>query len=163
MAGDTTITVIGNLVEAPELRFTPGGHAVAKFRVASTPRFMDRQTQQWKDGDPLFLYCEIWRHPAENAAESLKRGDRVVLSGQLKQRTYETNEGQKRTVMYLTVDEIGPSLRYATAKVQKMSRTNGSSQGGQHNNPSDDDPWASAQPAGARPSGGSSYDDEPPF
>jgi single-strand DNA-binding protein len=125
MAGDTTITVIGNLTDDPELRFTPSGAAVAKFRVASTPRFMDKQSNEWKDGEPLFLACTVWRQAAENVAESLQRGARVIVSGRLKQRTYETREGEKRTVIELEVDEIGPSLRYATAKVQKMSRSGG--------------------------------------
>src|SRR5258707_13202862 len=129
-AGDTTITVIGNLTDDPELRFTPSGAAVAKFRVASTPRFLDRQTNEWKDGEPLFLMCNVWRQAAENVAESLQRGARVIVSGRLRQRTYETREGEKRTVMELEVDEIGPSLRYATAKVQKMQRTGGASGGG---------------------------------
>ena len=122
-AGDVTITVIGNLTDDPELRFTPSGAAVAKFRVASTPRFLDRQTNEWKDGEPLFLSCNVWRQAAENVAESLQRGARVIVSGRLRQRSYETREGEKRTVMELEVDEIGPSLRYATAKVQKMSRS----------------------------------------
>jgi single-strand DNA-binding protein len=126
MAGDTTITVIGNLTDDPELRFTPSGAAVAKFRVASTPRFMDRQTNEWKDGEPLFLACTVWRQAAENVAESLQRGARVIVSGRLKQRSYETREGEKRTVIELEVDEVGPSLRYATAKVQKMQRSGGS-------------------------------------
>lgn len=177
MAGDTTITVIGNLTDDPELRFTPSGAAVTKFRVASTPRFMDRQTQEWKDGDPLFLSCVIWRQPAENVAESLQRGARVIVSGKLKQRSYETREGEKRTVMELEVDEIGPSLRYATAKVQKLSRSGGNagssggfgSGGGNRGGGGDsggggfaDDPWASATPA-ASTTGGASYDDDPPF
>ena len=119
-AGDTTITVIGNLTDDPELRFTPSGAAVAKFRVASTPRILDRQSNEWKDGEPLFLACNIWRQAAENVAESLQRGARVIVSGRLRQRSYETREGEKRTVIELEVDEIGPSLRYATAKVQKM-------------------------------------------
>jgi single-strand DNA-binding protein len=130
MAGDTTITVIGNLTDDPELRFTPSGAAVAKFRVASTPRFMDKQSNEWKDGEPLFLACTVWRQAAENVAESLQRGARVIVSGRLKQRTYETREGEKRTVIELEVDEIGPSLRYATAKVQKMSRSGGGGGGG---------------------------------
>src|SRR3569833_3660239 len=125
MAGETTITVIGNLTDDPELRFTPNGAAVAKFRVASTPRFMDRQSNEWKDGEPLFLACTVWRQAAENVAESLTRGARVIVSGRLKQRSYETQAGEKRTVIELEVDEIGPSLRYATAKVQKMSRSSG--------------------------------------
>ena len=124
-AGDTNITVIGNLTDDPELRFTPSGAAVAKFRVASTPRFMDRTTNEWKDGEPLFLACTVWRQAAENVAESLVRGSRVIVSGRLKQRSYETREGEKRTVIELEVDEIGPSLRYATAKVTKASRGEG--------------------------------------
>jgi single-strand DNA-binding protein len=192
MAGDTTITVIGNLTDDPELRFTPSGAAVAKFRVASTPRFMDRQTNEWKDGEPLFLACTVWRQAAENVAESLQRGARVIVSGRLKQRSYETREGEKRTVIELEVDEVGPSLRYATAKVQKMQRSGGNggfgsdgggggggggggyrgggggSQGGgsQGGGNFPDDPWASSAPAGRGGGGGgsgSSFDDEPPF
>src|ERR1700733_5925717 len=122
-AGDVTITVIGNLTDDPELRFTPSGAAVAKFRVASTPRTLDRASGEWKDGEPLFLACSVWRQAAENVAESLQRGSRVIVSGRLRQRSYETKEGEKRTVYELEVDEIGPSLRYATAKVQRMSRS----------------------------------------
>ena len=117
-AGDTQITLIGNLTNDPELRFTPSGAAVAKFTVASTPRYMDRQTNEWKDGDTLFLSCQIWRQAAENVAESLTRGMRVIVSGRLKQRSYETKEGEKRTVYEVEVDEVGPSLRNATAKVK---------------------------------------------
>jgi single-strand DNA-binding protein len=174
-AGDTTITVIGNLTDDPELRFTPSGAAVAKFRVASTPRFMDKQTNEWKDGEPLFLSCTVWRQAAEHVAESLQRGARVIVSGRLKQRSYETREGEKRTVIELEVDEIGPSLRYATAKVQKMSRSGGGGggfgsgggggQGGGGGN--FDDPWATAAPAaagsGSGSGGGKQFDDEPPF
>jgi len=165
-AGDVTITVIGNLTDDPELRFTPSGAAVAKFRVASTPRFLDKQTNEWKDGEPLFLACNLWRQAAENVAESLQRGARVIVTGRLRQRSYETREGEKRTVMELEVDEIGPSLRYATAKVQKMQRSSGGgygSGGGGNSGGSSggqDDPWASAAPA-AGGSGG--YDEEPPF
>lgn len=173
MAGDTVITVIGNLTDDPELRFTSSGQAVAKFRVASTPRFLDRQSGEWKDGEPLFLACTVWRQAAENVAESLQRGARVIVSGRLRQRSYETKEGEKRTVIDLEVDEIGPSLRYATAKVQKMSRSSGGGfgsgggggQGGGGGNYADD-PWASAAPApaGSRGGGsGSSFDEEPPF
>ncbi|MFC4998610.1 single-stranded DNA-binding protein [Dactylosporangium cerinum] len=173
-AGDTTITVIGNLTDDPELRFTPSGAAVAKFRVASTPRFMDKASNEWKDGEPLFLSCTVWRQAAENVAESLQRGARVIVSGRLKQRTYETREGEKRTVIELEVDEIGPSLRYATAKVQKMQRSGGGGGfgassgggGGGGGGGGFDDPWASAQPANAGSGGGrssSSFDDEPPF
>jgi len=125
VAGDTVITVIGNLTADPELRFTPSGAAVANFTVASTPRTFDRQTNEWKDGEALFLRCAIWREAAENVAESLTRGARVVVSGRLKQRSFETKEGEKRTVIELDVDEIGPSLRYATAKVTKASRGGG--------------------------------------
>jgi single-strand DNA-binding protein len=143
-AGDTNITLIGNLTDDPELRFTPSGAAVAKFRVASTPRYLDRQTGEWKDGEALFLSCNVWRQAAEHVAESLQRGTRVIVSGRLRQRSYETREGEKRTVFELEVDEIGPSLRYATAKVQKMSRSSG---GGFGAGGGSDDPWASATPA----------------
>ena len=168
MAGETPITVIGNLTADPELRFTPSGAAVAKFRVASTPRFMDRTTNEWKDGEPLFLSCTVWRQAAENVAESLQRGARVIVSGRLRQRSYETREGEKRTVIELEVDEIGPSLRYATAKVQKMQRSSGGgfgsgggggAGGGAGSGPVDD-PWASAAPAGGS---SSTFDEEPPF
>ena len=125
MAGDTIITVVGNLTADPELRFTPSGAAVANFTVASTPRIFDRQSNEWKDGDALFMRCSIWREAAENVAESLTRGSRVIVQGRLKQRSYETREGEKRTVVELEVDEIGPSLRYATAKVNKASRSGG--------------------------------------
>ena len=167
-AGDVTITVVGNLTDDPELRFTPSGAAVARFRVASTPRFLDRQTNEWKDGEPLFLQCQVWRQAAENAAESLQRGARVIVTGRLRQRTYETREGEKRTVMELEVDEVGPSLRYATAKVQKMSRSSGGGfgSGGANGGGGFDDPWASAEPARTGASGGGSagsYDEEPPF
>ena len=174
MAGETVITVVGNLVDDPELRFTPSGAAVANFRIASTPRTFDRQSNEWKDGDALFLSCSVWRQAAENVAESLQRGARVIVSGRLKQRTYETREGEKRTVIELEVDEIGPSLRYATAKVQKMQRSGGGGgfgassggSGGGGGGGGFDDPWASAQPANAASGGGrssSSFDDEPPF
>ena len=193
MAGETTITVVGNLTDDPELRFTPSGAAVAKFRVASTPRTMDRQSGEWKDGEPLFLQCNVWRDAAEHVAESLQRGARVIVQGRLRQRSYETREGEKRTVYELEVDEIGPSLRYATAKVQKMARSgggaggggfgasgggggggrssggNGSGGGGGGGGNNFDDPWATAAPAssGGGRSGGaasnSSFDDEPPF
>jgi single-strand DNA-binding protein len=167
MAGETTITIIGNLTDDPELRFTPSGAAVAKFRVASTPRTLDRASGEWKDGEPLFLSCTVWRQAAENVAESLQRGSRVIVSGRLRQRSYETKEGEKRTVFEVEVDEIGPSLRYATAKVQKMSRSSGGgfgSGGGQGGGGgyANDDPWATATPAPAG-GGGSNFDDEPPF
>jgi single-strand DNA-binding protein len=174
MAGETTITVIGNLTDDPELRFTPSGAAVAKFRVASTPRTLDRASGEWKDGEPLFLACSVWRQAAENVAESLQRGARVIVSGRLRQRSYETREGEKRTVIELEVDEIGPSLRYATAKVQKMSRSSGGGgfgaagggqQGGGGGGFANDDPWATAAPAanGGGGGGGGNFDDEPPF
>src|SRR3954468_14046126 len=130
MAGETTITVVGNLTDDPELRFTPSGAAVANFTVASTPRFLDKQTNEWKDGDALFLRCSIWRQAAENVAESLQRGARVIVQGRLKQRSFETKEGEKRTVIELDVDEVGPSLKYATAKVNKTTRQGGSGGGG---------------------------------
>ena len=159
MAGDTIITVVGNLTADPELRFTPSGAAVANFTVASTPRVFDRQTGEWKDGEALFLRCNIWRQAAENVAESLTRGTRVVVQGRLKQRSFETKEGEKRTVFELEVDEIGPSLRYATAKVNKVSRgSGGGGFGGAPAGPPADDPWGSAPPAG-----GGGYSDEPPL
>ncbi len=168
MAGETVITVIGNLTNDPELRFTPSGAAVASFTVASTPRMLDKATNEWKDGDALFLRCSIWRQAAENVAESLQRGARVVVTGRLKQRSFETKEGEKRTVVELDVDEVGPSLKYATAKITKASRGsggggygNGSPQGASSGaSATSDDPWASA-PAGA--GGGGGWSDEPPF
>jgi single-strand DNA-binding protein len=173
VAGDTVITVIGNLTADPELRFTPSGAAVANFTVASTPRQFDRQTNEWKDGEALFLRCNIWREAAENVAESLTRGSRVIVSGRLKQRSFETREGEKRTVVELEVDEIGPSLRYATAKVNKASRSGGGGGGfgggGGSRQPAPsgggaaaaggDDPWGSAPASGSFGGG----DDEPPF
>jgi single-strand DNA-binding protein len=165
MAGDTVITVIGNLTSDPELRWTPSGAAVANFTIASTPRSLDRETQEWKDGEALFLRCSVWRQAAENAAESLTRGSRVLAQGRLKQRSFETKEGEKRSVIELEVDEIGPSLRYATATVAKAARSGDSPGGGsggidaadgragtgRGNSP---DPWA-ATVGGAR--------EEPPF
>ena len=163
MAGDTTVTVIGNLTADPELRFTPSGAAVASFTVASTPRTFDRQSGEWKDGEALFLRCNIWRQAAENVAESLTRGARVIVNGRLKQRSFETREGEKRTVVELDVDEIGPSLRYATAKVNKVSRGTGGggfgSGSGSGSSAPPDDPWGSAPPAGS----GGGYAEEPPF
>ncbi len=177
MAGDTTITVVGNLTADPELRFTPSGAAVANFTVASTPRIFDRQSSEWKDGEALFLRCNIWREAAENVAESLTRGSRVIVTGRLKQRSFETREGEKRTVFEVEVDEIGPSLRYATAKVNKASRSGGGGGGGgfggggggggggsrQGSAPASsapaDDPWGSAPASGSFGGG----DDEPPF
>src|SRR4051812_2796512 len=159
MAGDTTITVVGNLTDDPELRFTPSGAAVANFTVASTPRFMDKQTNEWKDGDALFLRCNIWRQAAENVAESLQRGMRVIVTGRLKQRSYETKEGEKRTVYEIEVDEVGPSMRYATAKVNKAQRSGGGGGGGGFGGGGGnggggggggaaDDPWATPAPSG---------------
>lgn len=167
MAGDTTITVVGNLTADPELRFTPSGAAVASFTVASTPRTFDKASGEWKDGEALFLRCNIWRQAAENVAESLTRGSRVIVSGRLKQRSYETREGEKRTVIELEVDEVGPSLKYATAKVNKVSRGTGGGGGyggggsGQSAPPADD-PWGSAPPSGGG-GGGAGFNDEPPF
>jgi single-strand DNA-binding protein len=125
MAGDTQITVVGNLVSDPELRYTPTGVAVANFRVASTPRTFDRQANEWKDGDSLFLTCNVWRQAAENVAESLQRGMRVIVMGRLHQRSYETREGEKRTVFEIEVDDVGPSMRNASAKVAKSNRSGG--------------------------------------
>ena len=166
MAGETIITVVGNLTADPELRFTPSGAAVASFTIASTPRTFDRNTNEWKDGEALFLRCSIWRQAAENVAESLQRGMRVIASGRLKQRSYETREGEKRTVIELDVDEIGPSLKYASAKVNRTQRSStgggfgasgsGSGSGSGESAPADD-PWSSAPPAG----GG--FSEEPPF
>jgi single-strand DNA-binding protein len=167
-AGDTVITLVGNLVDDPELRFTPSGAAVAKFRMASTPRYLDKQTNEWKDGESLFLTCNVWRQAAENVAESLQRGMRVIVQGRLKQRSYETKEGEKRTVYEVEVDEVGPSLRSATAKVNKTQRGGGG--GGFGGGAVDNDPWASAAPAAPAQagSGGGGWNapgtsDEPPF
>src|ERR1700761_7197884 len=163
MAGETVITVVGNLTADPELRFTPSGAAVASFTIASTPRTFDRNSNEWKDGEALFLRCSIWRQAAENVAESLQRGMRVVAQGRLKQRSYETREGEKRTVIELEVDEVGPSLRYATAKVnrtQRGSSSGGFGSGGQGGaateGGSGDDPGNPPPPAGG-------FSDEPPF
>ncbi len=173
-AGDTQITIAGNLVEDPELRFTPAGQPVARFRVASTPRFRDNATGDWKDGDSLFLTCNVWRQAAENVAESLTRGMRVIVSGRLRQRSYETKEGEKRTVYEVEVDDVGPSLRNASAKVNRVARSGGDggysgSQGGQGGQRgqgggrsgggqggAEADPWASDGAGGG-------YSDEPPF
>ena len=184
-AGDTQITIAGNLVDDPELRFTPAGQPVARFRIASTPRFLDKNTNEWKDGDSLFLTCNVWRQAAENVAESLTRGMRVIVSGRLRQRSYETKEGEKRTVYEVEVDDVGPSLRNASAKVNRIARSGGDggygggqrSQGGSGGRPSgggqpsggsqrdqggysggggaEADPWATDGPGG--------YSDEPPF
>jgi single-strand DNA-binding protein len=174
MAGETVITVVGNLVDDPELRFTPSGAAVAKFRVASTPRTFDRQTNEWKDGESLFLTCSVWRQAAENVAESLQRGMRVIVQGRLKQRSYEDREGVKRTVFELDVDEVGASLRSATAKVTKTSGgarggqggygggggqggSWGGGPGGAQGGAPADDPWATGAPAGGAQGGGGGW------
>ena len=179
MAGETVITLVGNLVDDPELRFTPSGAAVAKFRLASTPRTYDRQSGEWKDGESLFLTCNVWRQAAENVAESLQRGMRVIVQGRLRQRSYETREGEKRTVFEVEVDEVGPSLKSATARVNKTARGSGGgsnggfgssgggnaggSGGGSGGGVPADDPWAVAAPASGGGSGGGSFSDEPPF
>ncbi len=170
MAGDTQITIVGNLTSDPELRYTPSGQAVARFSVASTPRFRDNTSGEWKDGDPLFLSCDVWRQAAENVAETLQRGMRVIVQGRLRQRSYETREGEKRTVYEVTVDEVGPSLRYASAKVTKTTRSSGGF-GGAQNGPggpsrgsgggASEDPWASSGPASG--GGAASFSEEPPF
>jgi single-strand DNA-binding protein len=180
-AGDTPITISGNLVDDPELRFTPSGQPVARFRIASTPRFRDNASGEWKDGDSLFLSCNVWRQAAENVAESLHRGMRVIVSGRLRQRSYETKEGEKRTVYEVEVDDVGPSLRNASAKVAKVSRSGGGFGGGQGGQSyggggnggggngsgnsggssgggggrAEADPWASSDSGG--------FSDEPPF
>jgi len=182
-AGDTTITLVGNLVDDPNIRFTASGQAVASFRVASTPRYLDKATNEWKDGESLFLTVNVWRQAAENVAESLQRGMRVIVQGRLKQRSYETKEGERRTVYEIEADEVGPSLRNASAKVTKTTRQGGGygggggyqgggyqggggggyqGGGGYSGGPSGpstppDDPWATSAPAG----GG--FTDEPPF
>lgn len=191
MAGETIITVVGNLTDDPELRFTPSGAAVANFTVASTPRNFDKNTNEWVDGEAMFLRCSIWRQAAENVAESLQRGMRVVVQGRLKARSYEDREGQKRTVFEIEVDEVGPSLKFATAKVNRTSRQGGGggysqggggqqgggySQGGGQSAPRQDDPWATPAPSsgGNQGGGGNSAphdpwgapgvgSDEPPF
>ena len=188
MAGETVITVVGNLVDDPELRFTPSGAAVANFRIASTPRTFDRQANEWKDGEALFLSCSVWRQAAENVAETLQRGMRVIVQGRLKQRSYETREGEKRTVVELEVDEGGPSLAFATAKVQRASRSGGGggysggggggaySGGQQQSRPPQqqqaNDPWATPAPQGGGGGAAPANDpwgapgvggDEPPF
>ena len=186
--GDTPITIVGNIVADPELRFTPSGAAVANFRIASTPRRFNSQTNQWEDGEGLFLTCNVWRQAAENVAESLQKGMRVIVNGRLRQRSYETREGEKRTVYEVEVDEVGPSLKYATAKVTRTNREGGGGGqqgggfqgggqpqggfgggqpqggygGGQGRGQQNDDPWGSAPQAGG--SGGfGGMDDEPPF
>jgi single-strand DNA-binding protein len=188
-AGDTTITIVGNLVEDPNLRFTASGQPVATFRIASTPRFLDKQSNEWKDGESLFLTCNVWRQAAENCAESLQRGMRVIVQGRLKQRSYETKEGEKRTVYEIEVDEVGPSLKNATAKVNKTQRQGGGNfggggggysggggggggysgggggggySGGGPSGPPADDPWATTGGGGAGGAGGG-FSDDPPF
>jgi single-strand DNA-binding protein len=180
-AGDTQITIVGNLVEDPNLRFTSSGQAVASFRIASTPRFLDKQSNEWKDGESLFLTCNVWRQAAENCAESLQRGMRVIVQGRLKQRSYETREGEKRTVYEIEADEVGPSLKSATAKVNKTQRQGGgygggpgggggpaggggggysggpAGGGGQGGGAPADDPWATGG------GGGGGFSDDPPF
>jgi single-strand DNA-binding protein len=188
MAGETLITVVGNLTDDPELRFTPSGAAVANFTVASTPRNFDKNSNEWVDGEAMFLRCSIWRQAAENVAESLQRGMRVVVHGRLKARSYETREGEKRTVFEIDVEEIGPSLKFATAKVNRTSRQGGgggysgggAQQGGAQGGAAPaDDPWATPAPAAGGqaggqggPAGGGAADpwatpgvggDEPPF
>lgn len=169
MAGETTLTIIGNLVDDPELRFTPSGSAVANFKIASTPRTFDRQSNEWKDGEALFLRCAVWKEAAENVAESLTKGMRVIAQGRLKSRSYETKEGEKRTVIEFEIDEIGPSLKYANAKVNRTQRS-GNNGGGSGNNDGgwsgqqapQSDPWG-AQPAANAGGWGNSPDSEPPF
>lgn len=189
MAGETPLTIVGNLTADPELRFTSSGAAVANFTVASTPRTFDRQSGEWKDGESLFMRCSIWRDAAEHVAESLMKGMRVVVTGRLRQRSYETQQGEKRTTVEMEVDEVGPSLKYATAQVTKMTRSSGGgpgggfSQGGGQQQPQQrqqqpqqqrqDDPWATgpamggnSQPSGGDNSGGNwggTFDNEPPF
>ena len=176
MAGDTVITVVGNLTADPELRFTPSGAAVANFTVASTPRTFDKNSNEWKDGEALFLRCSIWRQAAENVAESLQKGMAVIVQGRLKQRSYDTKEGEKRTVYELDVDEVGPSLKWATAKVNRTQRSGAGGGGGgfgggapsggsggsnASSNAPADDPWANSAPAAS--GGGGGWSDEPPF
>jgi len=192
MAGETTITVIGNLTNDPELRFTPSGSAVANFTIASTPRTFDRQSNEWKDGETLFLRAAVWREAAENVAESLTKGMRVIVSGRLKSRSYETKEGEKRTVIELEVDEIGPSLRYANAKVNRTQRSGGQGAqggfgggnsgggfgggnsggnqggnsggfGGGNQQTEQEDPWATPGVSNAGGGWGNGPDSEPPF
>ncbi|HET9893766.1 MAG TPA: single-stranded DNA-binding protein [Streptosporangiaceae bacterium] len=150
-SGETPITLVGNLTDDPQLKYTPGGQAVANFTVASTPRYFDKNSNEWKNGDPLFLRCNVWRQAAENVAESLVKGTRVIVQGRLKQRSYETKEGEKRTVYEVEVDEVGPSLTFASASVRKTERSYGNGNGGSHNGRQQqqqpaDDPWAAPPP-----------------
>ncbi|MFE2558791.1 single-stranded DNA-binding protein [Streptomyces sp. NPDC050842] len=161
MAGETVITVVGNLVDDPELRFTPSGAAVAKFRIASTPRTFDRQTNEWKDGESLFLTCSVWRQAAENVAESLQRGMRVVVQGRLKQRSYEDREGVKRTVYELDVEEVGPSLKNATAKVTKTTGRGGQGGYGGGGQQQGGGSWGGNSGGGAPQGGGGAPADDP--
>lgn len=165
MAGETIITVIGNLTDDPELKFTPSGAAVANFTVASTPRTFDRQTNEWKDGDALFLRCAAWRQLAENVAESLTKGQRVIVTGALRVRQFERQDGSKGTSVELNVDEVGPSLRYATAKVTKVSRSGGAGGGFGGGDGGAANPWSNqpAQPAGDAWGTGGGSTEEPPF
>jgi single-strand DNA-binding protein len=182
MAGDTVITVVGNLVDDPELRFTPSGAAVANFRIASTPRIYDRQSGEWRDGDTLFLTCSVWRQAAENVAETLQKGMRAIVQGRLKSRQYETREGEKRTVFEIDVDEVGPSLRSATAKVTRAMRSGpggeggggggfgggggnqqGGGYGGGQGGAPQNDPWATPQGGGAQGGGGQSAPQNDPW
>lgn len=165
MAGETQIVIVGNLTADPELRFTPAGHGVSNFTVAATPRTFDKQTNEWRDGDALFMRCNIWRQPAENVVETLTKGMRVIVTGRLRQRSFETREGEKRTVVELEVDEVGPSLKFATAKVNKATRASeGGGQSSQwRNSGGEDDPWGDAPAAPASRQQRPSDDDEPPF
>jgi len=181
MAGDTTITLVGNLTADPELRFTPSGAAVANFTVASTPRTFDRNSGEWRDGDAMFLSCAVWRQAAENVAESLQKGMRVIVHGRLKSRSYETRDGERRTVFEIDVDEVGPALRYATAKVSRNTGGGGGQGGARPSGPGagqgagqsagqggyGGDPWASGATAGSSPQSsdpwGTPQSDEPPF
>jgi single-strand DNA-binding protein len=162
MTGEPVVTIIGNLTSDPDLRFIASGQAVASFTVASTPRTFDRQSQEWKDGEAIFLRCSVWRDAAENVAESLSKGARVIVTGRLKQRSFETKEGEKRTVIELDVDEVGPSLRYAQAQVRKTARGSTGNGGQQSRGRAQDDPWATAGASsafGGYPGGG----EDPPF
>ncbi len=184
--GDINLTIVGNITNDPELRFTPSGAAVASFTVASNSRYLDKTTNEWKDGEPVFMRCSVWRQYAENVAESLTRGTRVIVTGRLKQRSYETREGEKRTVIEMDVDDVGPALRTATAKVTKVARSGGGFDGGGGGQPGGfggspssggDDPWASSSGGsssgggswgggsggGAGGAGGGNSFDEPPF
>ena len=146
-AGDINVTVVGNLTNDPELRFTPSGADVASFTVATSSRYLDKTTNEWKDGEPTYLRCSVWRQYAENVAESLTKGTRVIVSGKLKQRSYETREGEKRTVMEVEVEDVGPALRYATAKINRVQRSDGGISTGGANSVPSDDPWSTGAPA----------------